>query len=213
MSEIIEILTSKGNGGQQFKVNTALPPAGQVITTTGSFETDNSEQKSIFSRGDNIAIISAGIILPESFILGNIGFGAAPLAALPRININFQNEPSYPADSHHSVPYKIQYFPIIAGSQGNFSIPLENFEYILNNFIDVSNNQFTAYDANYAPVLPLPIVPKTYTVTGIPSEFSCYLSIDPGTVKISMVNVPAILHNQIMRITPFIKIIHNFPLK
>jgi hypothetical protein len=187
MSEIIEILTSKGNGGQQFTVNTALPPAGQVINTHGSFELDNSESKSIFSRGDNVAIISAGIILPESFILGNIGFGAAPLASLPRLNIYFYTEPSH-----------IKYYPIIAGSTGNFTIPMENYEYILNAYIDVTLGPF--------------ITVGGVTVQEIPEKFACYLSIDPGTVKISMVNVPAILHNQLMRITPFIKVLHNIPL-
>ena len=206
MSEIVEILTSKGNGGQQFTVNTALPPAGQVIATHGSFETDNSQGKSLFARGDNIAIISAGIILPESFLLGNIGFGAAPLAALPKLNIFFYNEPAYPDDAHHAAPYHIKYYPIIAGATGNFSLPMENYEYILNNYIDVTKGPFMADDFTHDPALP------PYIVNEIPSNFSCYLSIDPGTVKISMVNVPAILNEQIMRITPFIKIVHNLEL-
>jgi len=213
MSEIIEILTSKPSGGQDFIVNNALPPIGQTINTVGSFQTVNSENQSIFSRGDNISIISSGIILPESFILGNIGFGGAPLSALPRINISFFNEPDFPADAHHTVPYKIQYFPIIAGATGLIAIPLENFEYILNSFIDVTKDAFTAYDANYIPVLPLPVVPKYTIVNGIPSDFSCFLNIDKETVKISMVNIPTILNGQHERITPFIKIIHNFQLK
>ena len=187
MAEIIEIMTSKGNGGQKFTVNTALPPAGLPIATNGSFECDNSEQKSLFARGDNIAIISAGIILPESFILGNIGFGAAPLAALPRINIYFYTEPAH-----------VKYYPIIGGATGNFSIPIENYEYVLNNFIDVTKGPF--------------ITGGGATVDEIPGNFTVYLSIDPGTVKISMVNVPAILNGVVMRITPFIKIMHNIPL-
>jgi len=212
MSEITEILTSKGNGGQKFTVNTALPPAGQTIATQGSFECDNSEQKSLFARGDNIAIISAGIILPESFLLGNIGFGAAPLAALPRLNVYFQNEPKYPIDSHHDAAYYIKYFPTISGATGNFSIAIENYEYVLNNFIDVTKGPFMAYDATYAPILPGPAVPQTIQVSEIPSNFTCYLSVDPATVTVSMVNVPAVLNTQVMRITPFIKIMHNIPL-
>jgi hypothetical protein len=187
MSEILEILTSKGNGGQKFTVDTALPPAGQTIATQGSFECDNSEQKSLFARGDNIAIVSAGIILPESFLLGNIGFGVAPLAALPRLNIYFYTEPAH-----------VKYYPIISGATGNFSIPMENYEYILNSFVDVTKGPFKDSVG--------------VTVYEIPGNFTCYLSIDPGTVKISMVNVPAILHGQVMRITPFIKVIHNIPL-
>jgi hypothetical protein len=187
MSEIIELMTSKGNGGQKFTVDTTLPPNGQSIVTQGSFETDNTELKSIFAQGDNLAIISAGIILPESFLLGNIGFGAAPLSALPKLEIYFFTEPGH-----------IKYYPVIAGSQGNFLIPMENYEYILNNFIDVTKGPF--------------ITGGGVTVDKIPGNFALYLSVDPASVKISMVNVPAVLNNQVMRITPFVKIVHNIPL-
>lgn len=187
MSEIIELITSKGNGGQKFVVDTT-GPLSVSIATKGSFETDNTEGKSIFQPGDNLAIISAGIVMPESFMFGNVGFGAAPLYALPKINIYFYTEPS-----HH------KYYPVIAGATGNFFIPFENYEYILNNFIDITKGPFIT---DFAP----------FSATSIPEKFACYLSIDPDTVKVSMVNVPAVLNTQEMRITPFLKILHNIPM-
>lgn len=187
MAEIVEILTSKGNGGQQFTVNTALPPAGQTIATHGSFECDNMEGKSLFQQGDNIAIISAGIIMPESFMFGNIGFGPAPLYALPKLRFYFYTEPAH-----------VTYYPAMAGSVGDFYVPIENYEYVLNNYIDVTKGPFRDSVGGLH--------------TSIPGNFTIYLSIDPATVKVSMVNVPAVLNGQIMRITPFIKILHNLPM-
>jgi hypothetical protein len=190
MSTHIELLASKGNGGQQFTVDTTPGVLSVPIATHGSFECDNVDAKSLFQPGDNMQIIAAGINLPENFCFANVGFGGAPLAVLPKINMYFYTEPGH-----------VKYYPSIAGSNGSFFVPFENFEYIVNNYIDVVAGTFIT---NLAP-------PNDISI-GIPQKFAVYLSVDPGSCKISMVNVPAILNGQVERITPFIKVLHNLPL-
>lgn len=173
MSQIVEIVSSKGNGGQQFTVDTS-GPLSVPIATHGSFEIDNAIYKSVFHKGDNLQIIGAGIVLPESFCLATNGFGAG-IFPMPKLNIYLYTEPGH-----------VKYYPSIAGADGTFFVPFENFEYILNAFVDTS---------------------------AIPQHFAMYLSVDPATVNISMLNVPAALHGTVQRIVPFVKVLHNIPME
>jgi hypothetical protein len=91
---------------------------------------------------------------------------------------------------HHNL------FPVLANQSGKFYIPFENFEYLLNTFIDVVNGIF--YDATAAKY-----------VTGIKLPYEPHLSIDHTTVRISMVNCPKPLNGIVQSITPFMKITHN----
>lgn len=194
MASYIELLASKGNGGQQFTVDTTpgvlSVPIALHTGGAANNECDNVDGKSLFQVGDNMLIVGAGINLPENFCFANIGFGGAPLAVLPKINMYFYTEPGH-----------VKYYPSIAGSNGSFFVPFENFEYIVNNYIDVVQGVFKT---NLAP-------PNDVSI-GIPQHFAVYLSVDPGSCKISMVNVPAALNGQVERITPFIKVLHNLPL-
>lgn len=185
--DYIEILTSKGNGGQQFTVNKAVPSVQPV--THGSFECDNAVAKSQFALGDNIMIIGAGFTLPESFCLSTNGFGAG-VYALPKINLYLYTEPAH-----------VKYYPSIAGSDGTFFVPFENFEYIINSYVNVVKGSFKTN-----------LAPPNDVATSIPQKFALYLSIEPATCNISMVNVPTSLDGTVQRITPFVKVAHNVPL-
>lgn len=187
MAEIIEILSSKGNGGQKFTVDTSGPLFVSIITQ-GSFECDNADYKSIFQKGDNLQIISAGIILPEAFALATQGFGGAPLYPIPRIQMYLYTEPSHN-----------KYYPSIAGANGSFLIAYENSEHMINSYIDTQAGPFVT---DFAP----------FSATSIPENFGLYLSIDPNSVRVSMVNVPNKLHATVQRIVPFVKVLHNLPL-
>lgn len=92
--------------------------------------------------------------------------------------------------------YQHTIYPAIANKTGNFFVPFENFEYLLNTYIDVVNGSF--YDATAAEY-----------ITGINMPFSVKLAIDHLSLSISMINVPAALNNTLESITPFIKISHN----
>ena len=186
-AEYIEIVSSKGNGGQHFVVNTAVPSVQPV--THGSFEVDNATAKSLFQPGDNLLIIGAGFVLPESFCLSSNGFGAG-IFPLPKINLYFFTEPQH-----------WKYYPSIAGGDGTFFVPFENFEYIINSYINVASGTFKTDQA-----------PPNDVATKIPMKFAPYLSVEPATVNISMINVPASLNGTTQRITPFLKVKHNLPM-
>jgi hypothetical protein len=91
---------------------------------------------------------------------------------------------------HHTI------YPAVANKTGNFFIPFENFEYLLNTYIDVVSGSF--YDVTAAKY-----------ITGINMPFSVKLAIDHTSLRISMVSVPAALNNVLQSISPFIKISHN----
>lgn len=92
--------------------------------------------------------------------------------------------------------YHHKLFPVLANATGAFFIPFENFEYLLNTFVDVVNGVF--YDSTAAKY-----------VTGINLPYELHLSIDHTTVRISMINLPAKLNAVVQSITPFMKITHN----
>jgi hypothetical protein len=96
--------------------------------------------------------------------------------------------------------YHHKLYPVLANTTGAFFIPFENFEYLLNTFIDVVSGQF--YDATSAAY-----------VTGIKLPYELHLSIDHLTVRISMVNVPPVLDTKVESISPFVKITHNIPIR
>lgn len=83
------------------------------------------------------------------------------------------------------------YLPVNTfGNGGYLKIPFPNYEFSLGTFVDTELNNFTT---------------STF-------ELSLYFTMPSDMLSISMIDVPAALNGEVIKITPFIKILHNLQL-
>jgi hypothetical protein len=119
MAEIIDVLRPDIGGGGLFTVdNTVLsvPMFAPLVFNKMYATTGNG----LFQRGDNIIILSAGYIMPESFVMANqSGKPAAAISLVAQKNISGAN---------------ILVEPF--GNAGQIAIPFANYEMSIGVFID-----------------------------------------------------------------------------
>ncbi len=138
--------------------------------------------------------------LPASPSTGNIWIATATANGWTNNHIYRYNGSAWEdITSGDGAIYHHRLYPVIANTTGSFYIPFENFEYLLNVFIDIVNGTF--YDWS-----------DSVYVTGFKLPFEMFLSIDHNTLRVSMVNVPVVLDTITHSIVPFVKITHNFAL-
>jgi hypothetical protein len=174
MAEIVDILTTVFDHSPRFTVDIAETSVPVTLALNENLVSGSG--KYLFKAIDHIVLISAGIIMPENFVLTHehpeggthksvLGFNAVP----------YEGEPLYLQD---------------IGFHGFVTIPMENYEFALNIFCNLS-----VYKAQI--------------------NAAGYLSISVGASinNVSMVNVPAALDGKVFPIVPFIKILHTIPLQ
>lgn len=120
--EIIDILIPNAGGGGTFTVNVAASSVplfaplifNKMYTPSG---------KGLFARGDNLIILSAGYIMPESFVMANqTGKPAAAIALVAHKNIA-------------GTDILITSF----GNSGSVYVPFVNYEISIGVFVDTEN--------------------------------------------------------------------------
>jgi hypothetical protein len=126
MSDIIDIVALPLNACPYFTVNNAAV-GGYVGVNNGVATTnlENAYAKNIFSKGDSFTVLSAGLIIPESFTLWKDP--ALNFSSLPKTNLS---------------P-----FGLVSSSLYNFPnfqsslqfLPMENYECAMDVFFDCSS--------------------------------------------------------------------------
>jgi hypothetical protein len=182
MPEIIDVLTTLPSDSPRFIVNNAVDYLGLTYPTAAPYFLVNSSGASLFQKGDNFAILSAGYNLPEGFMLWKdpATLGVKQLVA----NMIY----IYGAVSHKD--YHID----VLGNLTSVFIPLDNFELSLDVFVSCQKQ------SQYL------VVPTTY----LSEQFS--LVTGANNINVSMKSVPAAYNGKTLSLSPFFKILHNFPM-
>jgi hypothetical protein len=183
--EIIDILTITKARMPFFTVNTALEYVTmQWPNPLLAFDyLINASAKNIFPAGDSFSILSAGLILPESFTI----FKDPAIATYQLISFRISLE------GISTDEYKIDIF---GGANPNIFIPMENFELSLDMFLDVTKQANLTPPPGHLPFLT--------------ENFKIWFTIN--SLQISMKNIPAAYNTKSYYISPFFKILHNYPL-
>ena len=199
MSEIIELLTLMPSDSPIFTVDTTgplsvdlkPPPAyeyNRVLYASGAVRK--------FQPGDNITVLSAGFVFPESFTMAKAPLHtmtAQDMQQCPALNLALLRVDEAP------IPWYSENFGI-----AGIMLPLENYEQPLGIFIDV-------YNLNSRPAIEaFPFRTKHFYLQGAFRGLDELNRIYP---QVSMVGVPAALNRITMHATVFVKILHNFQLK
>ena len=171
MAKRISILTSSLSDSPYFTPdNTAVSHYVEITSSGYSFTFYNEAGHSTFLPGDALVLISFGFILPENFVLAS-GAGPTPFYLGPSISPG--------------------YFRELSDADGYTLAPAENYENVVNLFLDPVLNGLTA---------------SSYALMG-----------DIGPAKgfhprVSMVGSPSALNGVKQYATPFIKVAHTLPM-
>jgi hypothetical protein len=164
MSSIFDLLTLKPLYSPYFVVNTAAsyvliqpPSLGAGIYPVFS----NSGGVTVLAAGDNINIISAGYVLPESFVMAS-GAPDPSEFKVPRIILGVKDAGSS----------SILYIPELGGL-GGISLPMENFESGIGLFVNIASifsGKYQLYgklhqDDTYLPRVSMQGVPASLDAT------------------------------------------------
>lgn len=133
MSEIIDILTLPPLKAPYITVNKAAAFVPLLIPGAPDFTLYNADFKHRFVKGDNVVLLTAGIILPESFTAYKVAATITPNSS-PRLR--FQLEGIVSGQT---------YYADVMGYANEIYIPLENHETALDVFIDCKNQRQHAF--------------------------------------------------------------------
>lgn len=180
MSEIIDILQPNLDNAYAFVPNNLVPYVAMLPAQGGDLTLRDGSARAKFQKGDNFSILSAGIVLPEAFTYYrpfNIQFYGSP-----QIKLALKGDSS-------GLGYTLD----VLGTGRALNVPMENYEFALDIFINTKNQK---------TLLP----PTIY----LNEDFSITYTITNGYV--SMAGLPAALNGVSFAIIPFVKILHNKPL-
>lgn len=188
-----------------------------------------------FQSRDNIRLLTAGFYIPECFTLSSQWLGAKSPnpKADTSIAINELTITVLKSDLTVSAP-----LPGL-GSRGVIGLPFSNYEMAFDLFCDMSHDAPTGLSTfNNTAALPAnPAIGDAYKaqvsangwvinhyyewsgaawidISGVPllADNAFYLNAFLQTADVSMISVPTLLNGQVVRIVPFIKVLHSLPL-
>jgi hypothetical protein len=194
MSERYDVLFPRGNLPYFTVDNTKAYVALQY--TGRSPILHNAVNDYLFGIGDNFTILSYGVILPLSFQLDrslNLGPGTSPVAVTDPIFAIVLDAIGQHSGKQYIFREVNDHF-----TDKSLYMIMENFDTAANIFINLQKQ-----DANagfYIKDEPF------YINMGITGAYSS------ENVGISMAGVPDSLNGTIQYVTPYLKILHNFPL-
>jgi hypothetical protein len=175
MAMVLDILTLEPASCPKFTVDIE---AEYVATSMVNAYLINASSKRIFQAGDNFTILSFGILIPGAFsMVVDLNESIANTMELKLVKED--------ATSTYNILPLSTYSTIF--------IPLDNFENVINTFVDLKRNLAYAGGAD---------VPFS-------GNFKLDLSI---LAYISMLGIPASLDGKIISVAPFVKILHNLPM-
>jgi len=184
MAEIIDILMPRFNDTPYFTVDVSAA-SGYVAVTPGGGPFGIwgvAGQQSLFSKRDNIRLLTAGFYIPESFT--NADWYSKKWSEVPSNALQLT--------VYNLAGKQVAFMPGFgSSSNGTFALPFPNYEHALDLFCDFANLTGSTYQ----------ITGDQYFLTG-----AVYCN------NISMVGVPAALDGKVIKVTPFIKILHTIPL-
>lgn len=189
MPEQIDVLSAPFQMGAQFTVNIAVASVDLVPCVPGVPQILTAGGGTIlgggyeFRNGDNFEILSAGYHIPENFVMAQYDTAGAGEFMLPIMFLQAD-----PVGAAPAIP--VQQF----GNNGTLRMPFEEYEISLGSFVDIEALGVTGTGGGFSLQMLFP-----YTV-GLDNP------------RVSMINVPPALDGEIIQVTPFIKVRHNFPL-
>lgn len=189
MSEQIDILSTPYNMGAQFTVNTAVNSVDLVQCVPGIPQIMTAGGGTIlgggyeFSNGDNFEILSAGYQIPENFVMSQYDVAAGGEQMLPIMYLQAD-----PVGAAPAIP--VTQF----GNNGTLRMPFECYELSLGTFVDITALGVVGTGGGFVLQMLFPFL------VGVDNP------------RVSMINVPAALNGEIIQVTPFIKVRHNFTL-
>lgn len=184
MPEIIDILTSEPKNCMTMTADNTVDYVQTIAPGGVDFKMYNSNIKGKFQAGDNLSIISAGYILPESYTLWKQGTDLITKTEPAMQRANF-----YLVGATSGAIYSIDSL----GANPGIYLPLENYEHELDIFIDTTK-QFKLLPPN----------------TALNEPFFIFLALIP--MLISQKSQPAANNGKVFIIVPFLKVAHNLPL-
>jgi len=183
MSGIIDILTINADPGTAanfpyFTSNNAVQKVPALFPLAGDYTLANANAKKKFKNGDSFHILSAGLIIPESFTVWKD----------PSISIPLIGQLLYITGISTAI-YNID----VLGKYSVVFLPMENYEIALDVFVDTQNQ-----------------VQALHPTVKLNEDF--YLTSGLQFLQISMAGAPAALNGKSFILTPFFKILHNYPM-
>lgn len=193
MAEIIDLLTCPVDNGAMFTVNIAVDSV-DLVPVTGVPEIMYAGLgTSKFTAGDSFIVLSTGYFLPESFVMA-VHEHAAPgteFMSVPALQL-------YALDFHDGLHKALGEF----GNNGILRLPFSNYELSIGVFVNpIYNRDFTG--------APMPITGMFQLSTIFP--FLNPLGVD--FPQVSMQGVPVGMDGKTYYVTPFVKVLHNKPLR
>lgn len=188
MAEIIDILTFNDDKTSYFTIDRTKLYMPLVSGAGGSDAIlQNAADKKLLQKGDNFLILTAGLVLPEGFMLSSgIRSGTSAFRNFFYLTLR---------DRTDSAQYELSE---IGGGSSRLYMPMENYETAVDIFCDVQTKVGTV------------IAPPPLTKT-LDEDFKFRLILN--NFYVSMVNIPvSFLDGTIQLVFPFIKIIHNLPM-
>lgn len=180
MADIIDILTIPLDECEYFTVNNLVDFVPQTSPPVGNRYLSNTGGGNLFVIGDSLLIISAGFLMPEGFtIWKNPADNSPPLTVMQLL--------PYGNSSGH-----LYTSPNFTANQ--VYIPMENFETVLNSYLDCR--------------LATDTLDPTKTLLTEPYTVKCFINV----LLTSMMNVPASMNGKEFRIVPFVKVLHSYPM-
>jgi len=197
MAEIIDVLTPLHEFCPEVTVvapatagHLAVKPVyPSALATSYKLYVDGSGMGAVygkFQKRDNIRLLTAGFYIPESFTLSSQWDGQVSPAHKVSTSIaaNELMINVLKSDNSTSVP-----LPGL-GARGVIGLPFANYETAFDIFSDMSK----------PAIVPL-LADNEYFLTA-----QLFLA------DVSMIGVPTLLNGQVIRIVPFIKILHTLPI-
>lgn len=185
MAEIVDVLQTPFDSSAQFTVNLAVDyvPLNQAAGV-GPFIFLAGTGQSIFPKGDNLIILSAGYVLPESFVMAAYD-NTEPIFGMISPAMTLLVEDAVTGNSTLCWQF---------GRDGVFRFPMNNYEIAIGTFVNPRTlsrpgpieNAFVL--KTYFPTIPL-------------------LAVDRP--NISMMGVPAALDGKTFHVPVFLKVLHN----
>jgi|WetSurMetagenome_2_1015567.scaffolds.fasta_scaffold06083_11 hypothetical protein len=154
-------------------------PVSGAVPFTLPYILKNGSGKYRFHPGEAINIISIGYIIPENFLKTEISSDALSGFLLLRVLIEKDNGDTY----------------YIQGFEDGMSLPSENFESVINKFVNPISLHGTSISSYF----------------NLSLEFIMKAS-DSLYALISMINVPDKLNGRVFKIRPFVKVEHSWEL-
>jgi hypothetical protein len=191
MSERIDIVIPNATDLPRFTVDHTQQTVQLQYPVGPDLKLYNGDHAYTFAQGDNFTILSFGIIMPLSFQFDRrVTLGNTPIFAISFYGVGQTSGNGY-------------YFNEISSQQsGYLYITVENYDIALDLFIDLQNQP------------PAGIAPPTYIKN---EEFNLNMEINFNVypfsgIGISMAGVPASLDGTVQTVTPYMKLLHNYPM-